>query len=127
VRGKGRREDRLPLPCDVGQALADYLSRGRPSTPIRRVFLSCHPPVRAIRPALVSSITNHACDRAGLPRVGAHRLRHAMASDMLKRGATLAAVSQVLRHRDLATTAIYAKVDLDRLRSAAQPWPGAAR
>lgn len=127
LRGKARREDRLPLPCDVGEALADYLSRGRPSTPLRHAFLTCKAPVRSIRPALVSSITNHACDRAGLPRVGAHRLRHSMASDLLRHGATLAAVSQVLRHRDLATTAIYAKVDLEALRKVAQPWPGAAR
>jgi len=127
LRGKARREDRLPLPCDVGEALADYLSTTRPSTPIRQVFLTSTAPARGIRPALVGSVTNHACDRAGLPRVGAHRLRHAMASDLLRHGATLAAVSQVLRHQDLATTAIYAKVDLDALRTVAQPWPGAAR
>lgn len=127
VRGKGRRSDRLPLPCDVGQALTDYLSKARPATPLRSVFLSCKAPVRCIRPDLVSNVTRRACDRAGLRRVGAHRLRHALAAELLRRGATLVAVSQVLRHRDLATTAIYAKVDLDALRKVAQPWPGAVR
>jgi site-specific recombinase XerD len=125
VRGKGR-EDRLPLPCDVGQALTSYLSTARPSTPIRSVFLPCKAPARGIRPDLVSDVTRRACDRAGLPRVGAHRLRHSLATEMLRRGATLVEVSQVLRHRDLATTAIYAKVDITTLRTVAQPWPGAA-
>lgn len=125
VRGKGGRRDRLPLPCDVGEALTVYLSQARPATPIRRVFLARKAPLRAIRPDLVSDVTRRACDRAGLPRVGAHRLRHALASELLRRGATLVAVSQVLRHRDLATTAIYAKVDLGALRQVAQPWPRA--
>jgi site-specific recombinase XerD len=127
VRGKGRRADCLPLPCDVGQALADYLSTGRAATPLRQVFLACKAPARGIRPDLVSDVTRRACDRAGLPRVGAHRLRHSLATEMLRRGAALVEVSQVLRHRDLATTAIYAKVDFDTLRRVAQPWPGAAR
>lgn len=127
VRGKAGRRDCLPLPCDVGEALTVYLSVARPVTPIRQVFLACKAPLRAIRPDLVSDVTRRACDRAGLPRVGAHRLRHALATEMLRRGATLVAVSQVLRHRDLATTAVYAKVDLGALRDVAQPWPGAAR
>lgn len=125
VRGKARHRDRLPLPCDVGEALTTYLSEVRPPTPIRQVFLARKAPLRAIRPDVVSDVTRRACDRAGLPRVGAHRLRHALATEMLRRGATLVAVSQVLRHRDLATTAIYAKVDLGALRHVAQPWPGA--
>ena len=126
VRGKARRCDRLPLPCDVGETLTAYLSTARPLTVIRQVFLAQTAPLRAIRPDLVSDVTRRACDRAGLPRVGAHRLRHALATEMLRRGATLVAVSQVLRHRDLATTATYAKVDLAALRDVAQPWPGAA-
>jgi site-specific recombinase XerD len=125
VRGKTRRHDRLPVPCDVGEALAAYLCQARPPTPIRQVFLARKAPMRAIRPDLVSDVTRRACDRAGLPRVGAHRLRHALATEMLRRGATLVEVSQVLRHRDLATTAIYAKVDLGTLRHVAQPWAGA--
>lgn len=127
VRGKGGHEDRLPMPWDVGQALVKYLSAARPVTSLRQVFLPSKAPARGIRPDLVSDVTRRACDRAGLHRVGAHRLRHAVATEMLRRGATLVAVSQVLRHRDLATTAIYAKVDLDTLRQVAQPWPGAVR
>ena len=84
-------------------------------------------PRRAIRADLVSDVTRRACERACLPRVGAHRLRHALATEMLAQGATLVAVSQILRHRDLATTAIYAKVDLVTLRRVAQPWPGATQ
>jgi len=125
VRGKARRRDRLPVPSDVGAALATYVSEVRPLTTIRQVFLTLKAPVRAIRPDLVSDVARRACQRAGLPQAGAHRLRHALATEMLRRGATLVEVSQVLRHRDLATTAIYAKVDLGTLRSVAQPWPGA--
>lgn len=127
IRGKARRRDRLPLPCDVGEALTDYLAKVRPATPIRQVFLAIKAPRRAIRPDLVSDVTRRACDRAGLPRVGAHRLRHALATELLRRGATLTQVSQILRHQDLATTAIYAKVDLASLRQVCQPWPGAQR
>jgi site-specific recombinase XerD len=127
IRGKARRRDRLPLPWDVGEALTRYLHEVRPSTAIRQVFLATKAPRRAIRADLVSDVTRRACDRAGLPRVGAHRLRHALATEMLRRGATLVQVSQVLRHRDLATTAIYAKVDLGTLRLVAQPWRGAQR
>ena len=126
VRGKARRRDRLPLPSDVGEALSAYL-QARPVTAVREVFVTCKAPTRAIRPDRVTGVTQRACDRAGVPRVGAHRLRHALATELLARGATLVEVSQVLRHRDLATTAIYAKVDLGALRDVAQPWPGAPR
>jgi site-specific recombinase XerD len=124
VRGKARRQDRLPLPSDVGDALAAYLSLrgGRDS---RRVFLTLKAPTRAIRADLVGDVVARACMRAGVAHVGAHRLRHALASEMLAQGASLRDISQVLRHSDLATTAIYAKVDLGRLRQVAQPWPGA--
>lgn len=124
VRGKARRRDQLPLPWEVGDALSSYLQHGRPVTSIRQVFLTTKAPIQPIRPDLVSDVTRRACQRAGLPRVGAHRLRHALATEMLHRGATLVEVSQVLRHRDLATTAIYAKVDLVTLRRVAAPWPG---
>lgn len=127
VRGKGRRSDRLPLPADVGEALSAYLCQVRPATPVRQIFLTNTAPRRPIRPDLVSDATRRACDRAGVPRVGAHRLRHALATDLLACGATLVEVSQVLRHRDLATTAVYAKVDLATLRGVAQPWPKAQR
>jgi site-specific recombinase XerD len=127
LRGKACRQDGMPLPCDVGEALAAYLSQARPATPLRQVFLAAKAPMRAIPPGLVSDVTHRSCDRAGLPRIGAHRLRHALATQMLRRGATIVEVSQVLRHRDLAATAIYAKVDFAVLRTVAQPWPGAAR
>ena len=127
VRGKARRRDRLPLPSDVGEALTSYLTEARPQTPIRQVFLALKAPMRAIRPDLVSDVTRRACERAGVAPVGAHRLRHAFATELLSRGSTLTEVSQILRHRDLATTAIYAKVDLGSLRRVAHSWPGAAR
>jgi site-specific recombinase XerD len=127
VRGKARRRDRLPLPGAVGEALSAYLCQGRPATSIRQVFLATKAPTRAIRADLVSDVTRRACERAGVARVGAHRLRHALATEMLRRGATLVEVSQILRHRDLATTAIYAKVDLVSLRQVAQRWPGDAQ
>jgi site-specific recombinase XerD len=127
VRGKARRQDRLPLPADVGEALAAYLTRGRAPAGARRLFLTCRAPRRPIRADLVGDVVERACLRAGLPRVGPHRLRHALAAELLRRGAGLVAISQVLRHQDLATTALYAKVDLTTLRQVAQPWPGPAR
>ncbi|MGH3739090.1 MAG: tyrosine-type recombinase/integrase [Micromonosporaceae bacterium] len=125
VRGKARREDRLPLPHRVGEAISRYLADVRPTSASRRVFLTAKAPIQPILPARVNDITRRACARVGIGRVGAHRLRHSLASELLRRGATIIEVSQVLRHRDLATTAIYAKVDLDTLRRVAQPWPGA--
>lgn len=126
VRGKARRQDRLPLPGDVGEALAGYLAlRGRRES--RRVFLTLKAPIRPIRADLLGDVVQRACLRAGVAHVGAHRLRHALASELLAHGASLTDISQVLRHADLATTAIYAKVDLRRLREVAQPWPGATR
>lgn len=126
VRGKARRQDRLPLASDVGEALAAYLSRRGPRRS-RRVFLTLRAPTRPIRADLVGDVVQRACRRAGVAHVGAHWLRHALASEMLREGASLIDISQVLRHRDLATTAIYAKIDLGRLRQVAQPWPGAVR
>lgn len=126
VRGKARRDDRLPLPDDVGQALAEYLTlRGRHAS--RSVFLTLRAPTRPIRADLVGDVVQRHCRWAGVPHVGPHRLRHTLATRMLAQGAALAEISQVLRHSDLATTAIYAKVDLGRLRQVARPWPGAAR
>ncbi len=91
----------------------------------RHLFLTCRAPRGPIRADLVGDVVERACMRAGLPKVGPHRLRHALAGELLRRGAGLVAISQVLRHQDLATTALYAKVDLDALRRVAQPWPGA--
>ena len=126
VRGKARRDDRLPIPADVGAALAEYLAlRGRRDC--RSVFLTLRAPIRPIRAELVGDVVQRHCRQAGVPHVGPHRLRHTLATEMLARGAALVEISQVLRHSDLATTAIYAKVDLGRLRQVARTWPGAAR
>lgn len=127
IRGKGRRVDRLPLPVDVGEALVAYLAEGRPCVACRTLFLTCHAPPRALHPHTISGIVRSACVRAHRAPVGAHRLRHALASELLRQGAALPEISQVLRHRDLATTAVYAKVDRVALRTVARPWPGAER
>lgn len=127
VRGKGGRQDRLPLPTEVGEALVAYLSGRNPDEGDRHLFLTCRAPVRPIRADLIGDVVERACKRTGLPKVGPHRLRHALAAELLRQGADLVAISQVLRHQDLATTALYAKVDLVALRAVAQPWPGAQR
>lgn len=121
VRGKGRRQDRLPLPAEVGEALVAYLSGGRNPEGARHLFLTCRAPRGPVRADLVGDVVERACARAGLPHVGPHRLRHALAAELLRQGAGLVAISQVLRHQDLATTALYAKVDLVALRQVAQP------
>jgi integrase/recombinase XerD len=126
VRGKGDRRDRLPLPADVGEALAGYLHDGRPPTGCRRVFLRLSAPVTGLTVPAVTAVVYRACARAGVPRAGAHRLRHSAASAMLAGGGTLTEVGQVLRHARLQTTAIYAKIDFVALRSLARPWPGGA-
>ncbi|HMS15091.1 MAG TPA: tyrosine-type recombinase/integrase [Microthrixaceae bacterium] len=124
VRGKARRDDPLPLPADVGEAIAAYLRDGRPVTPCRAVFITRFAPLKALAPQSVSKVVYEASRRAGIdPPVCSHRLRHALATDMLAAGVTLPDISQVLRHRDLATTAIYAKVDHDSLRTLAVEWP----
>jgi integrase/recombinase XerD len=127
IRGKSRRTDRLPLPVDVGEAIVAYLQGVRPRTECRRLFLTRWAPRRGIERAGVSHVVRRACERAGMPPIGAHRLRHALATNLLREGVSLPAISQVLRHRDLATTAVYAKVDRLGLQSVAQPWPGAVR
>lgn len=127
VRGKGNRAERLPLPGDVGEALADYLRRGRPQTGVgRAVFVRIKAPHRALTSSGVSGVVAAAGRRAGLGVLSAHRLRHTAATAMLRAGAPLAEVGQVLRHRQPLTTAIYAKVDREALRLLARPWPGDA-
>lgn len=123
VRGKGRRHDRLPLPADVGEALAGYLQRGRPECEACTVFVSDRAPHRPLGRSAVTSRVGWASRRAGGGRIGAHRLRHTVATQMLRRGGSLAEIGQVLRHSHAATTAIYAKVDRDALRTLARPWP----
>jgi site-specific recombinase XerD len=127
IRGKGSRIDRLPLPRDVGQALADYLRHGRPRGFGRTVFVTVCAPVTAISRGTINAVLTRGCARAGLPAVGAHRLRHTLASELLSRGAGLREIGQVLRHQDLGTTAIYAKVDQAALSRLALPWPGSER
>lgn len=124
VRGKGSRVERLPLPVEVGQAVAAYVTGARPSCRCPAVFVTIRAPYRPLTAAAVRQIMGRACRRAGLPRLGAHRLRHTLATDMLRAGSSLAEVGQVLRHRSQLSTAIYAKVDQDRLRLLARPWLG---
>ena len=126
VHGKGRLHDRLPLPADVGKALAVYLRRGRPACDSRKVFVRLRAPHRAFTtPSTISAIVQRALHRVGLnpPLEGAHLLRHSLATGMLRGGASLAEIGQVLRHRSPNTTEIYAKVDINGLRSIARTWP----
>jgi integrase len=124
IAGKGNRRERLPLPADVGAAIAGYLRRGRPGTADgRSVFVRVHAPHRALTTGGVTMIVFDAAQRAGLGRMHAHRLRHTAATAMLRAGGSLPEVGQVLRHRSVLTTAIYAKVDRDALAVLARPWP----
>jgi integrase len=125
VRGKGGRIDRLPLPVDVGEAIVAWLCRGRPSCQSQSVFVRLRAPHRALTSGGVSAMVWHACERAGLDRAGAHRLRHSAATGMLAAGGSLDEIGQVLRHQRRDTTAIYAKVDRRSLVAVIRPWPGA--
>jgi integrase len=126
VRGKGPRIDRLPLPFDVGKAVAAWLRRGRGECPCPNLFTRVRAPRIALTSSGISNLVSSACRRAGLPEVSAHRLRHTAATEMLRSGSSLTEVGQVLRHRSLLTTGIYAKVDHISLSEVAQPWPGGA-
>jgi integrase len=126
VRGKGSRQERLPLPGDVGEALAGWLARGRPRSRSVFVFTRLRAPHGGLSAGAVSQIVRRACRRAGLPMVGAHRLRHTAATEMLRAGGSLTEVGQVLRHRGRDVTSIYAKVDRLALAAVVAPWPGAA-
>jgi site-specific recombinase XerD len=124
VIGKGNRGERLPLPADVGKAIAAYLRRGRPASAAgRSVFVRVHAPLRGLTTGGVTMIVFDAAQRAGLPKMHAHRLRHTAATAMLRAGSPLPEVGQVLRHRSVLSTAIYAKVDRDALSVLARPWP----
>lgn len=129
VHGKGRVERPLPLPHDVGEAIAAYLEDGRPNSACRRVFLRSRAPFDGLRShSDVCQIVARAIRRAGIEpgSTGAHQLRHALAVDMLRQGASLTDIGQVLRHRSPDATRRYAKVDLEALRELAPPWPGDA-
>ena len=125
VRGKGSRHERLPLPTDVGETLASWLERGRPRRDSPFVFTGVRAPYADLTATAASQIVRRACRRAGVPVVGAHRLRHTAATGMLRAGGSLTEVGQVLRHRSRGVTSIYAKVDRLALVQVVQPWPGA--
>lgn len=127
IHGKGTRTDRLPLPADVGQAIVAWLTQGRPASNAPQVFTCLRAPHRGLTRQAVSRLVRRACIRAGLPSVHAHCLRHTAATQMLRAGADLNEIGQVLRHHNLQTTAIYAKVDRASLSGLARPWPGDAR
>jgi len=130
VRGKSGRRSELPLPGEVGKAIAAYLRRGRPASTSRRVFLRAKAPIRGFRGSSgVGSIVRHRLQRAGIhaPTYGAHQFRHGFATGLLRQGASLGEIGELLGHHSPETTKIYAKVDLDALRTLAMPWPGGAR
>lgn len=130
VRGKGGQHNALPLSTEVGKAIAAYLRQGRPHSTSRRVFLRAKAPIRGFRGASgVGSIVRHSLKRAGInaPSAGAHQFRHGLATEMLRQGASLSEIGELLGHRHPQTTMIYSKVDLKALRTLALPWPGGVR
>ena len=130
VRGKNGQRHDLPLPADVGKAIVDYLRKSRPRNADCRVFLRDKAPIRGFSgPSGLGSVIRRSLKRAGIdsPTKGAHQFRHGLASEMLRGGASLGEIGEVLGHRHVQTTAIYAKVDLDALRTLALPWPGEAQ
>jgi integrase/recombinase XerD len=130
VRTKGARRLELPLPADVGKAIVAYLRRGRPVSTSRRIFLRAKAPIRGFLGASgVGCIVRHSLERAGIdaPTKGAHQFRHGLATQMLRHGASLGEIGELLGHRHPQTTTIYAKVDIQALRTLALPWPGGVR
>jgi integrase/recombinase XerD len=125
VRVKGGRVERLPLPVDVGEAIVAWLRQGHPRAGSTTVFCRLRAPHGPLTAGAVSAVVRHAGKRAGLPPIGAHRLRHTAATTMLQAGASLVEVGRVLGHRRPHTTAVYAKVDVVALAGLAEPWPGA--
>ena len=129
-RGKGDQRGTVPLPDEVGKAIAEYLQHGRPRCACRRVFVRHRAPVGGFRsPTGIDSVIRHCIQRAGVetPSYGAHQFRHALATQLLRGGASLEEIGDLLGHRSLETTRIYAKVDIDALRTLATPWPGGVR
>lgn len=125
VRGKRGYRDRLPLPSDVGEALVAYLRRGRPTSESRSLFLRHYAPfVGLAGTGALRGVLARACARAGIPYASPHRLRHTTATELLRAGAPLSEIGELLRHRSVVTTAVYAKVDHEQLRLVARPWPG---
>lgn len=126
VHGKGNRTDRLPLPVDVGQAIADYCRRGRPRRGCRALFVQARAPYVGLGGDVVNKVVERACQRAGLPKVGPHRLRHTAAVALRRAGAPLFEIGQLLRHQHAVTTAGYARDDQGALAQVARRWPGGA-
>ncbi|MBW2735465.1 MAG: tyrosine-type recombinase/integrase [Deltaproteobacteria bacterium] len=126
VHGKGSKHVLLPLPHEIGEAIAAYLKRGRPRRSCRKLFLRSRAPYGGLGNSAIGEITRRAFERAGLksPKRGAHVLRHTAATQMLRRGGSLCEIAQVLRHSHIDTTAIYAKVDREVLHELVQPWAG---
>lgn len=128
IQGKGRQQATMPLPPDVGAAIAAYLQSGRPVSDRRQLFLKAYPPHSGFPPTSgIRDIAARALRRAGISDIahrGSHIFRHSLATELLRSGAALTQISQVLRHKDLDTTRIYAKVDLASLRTLSLPWPG---
>jgi integrase/recombinase XerD len=122
IHGKGKKHERLPLPEDVGAALAAHLKNGSRKSS-RAIFFSSRPPFLPLAAGSISAIILKAAVQAGLPHIGSHQLRHTLATQMLRRGGSLDEVAQILRHSSHNTTAIYAKVDLNALCTVIQPWP----
>jgi integrase/recombinase XerD len=130
VHGKGGRSTQMPLPADVGEAVAAYLCNGRPRCLSRRVFIRAKAPLGGFASSVaICVIVVHALERAGVEsaRKGAHLFRHTLACDLLRQGCSLDEIGELLRHQSPDTTAIYAKVDLTALQSLALPWPGGKR
>jgi integrase/recombinase XerD len=128
VRGKGQRLERLPLPKDVGAALVHYLRHVRPACSTRKLFIRMKAPRHGLRLSAICCVIRRALKRAGLNPdfKGAHLLRHSLATNMLRKGASLSEIGQLLRHAQPTTTQIYAKVDIEALRRIALPWMGGA-
>ena len=123
---KAGRWTAMPLPAEVGQALAVYLEQARPRGACRQVFVRHHAPGGALTPMAIRNVARGALRRAGFTGVclGSHTFRHTLATDLLRAGASLDEIGELLRHKDARTTALYAKVDLTTLRSLARRWPG---
>jgi integrase/recombinase XerD len=127
VRDASGQHTQLPLPSEVGKAIAAYLRHGRPQSVCRRVFLRAKAPLVGLQGSCgIGSIVRHSLERAGIhaPTYGAHQFRHGLATSMLRQGASLGEIGELLGHRHPQTTKIYAKVDIDALRTLALPWPG---
>jgi len=130
VRGKSGQRSELPLPAEVGKAIAAYLKLGRPPSTCRRVFLRAKAPIRGFQGSSgVGSMVRHRLQRAGIaaPTYGAHQFRHGLATELLRQGASLSEIGELLGHQNPETTKIYTKVDVDALRALALPWPGGGR